>query len=659
MEMNSFGEDLVVKARKPYTITKQRERWTEEEHGRFLEALKLYGRAWQRIEEHIGTKTAIQIRSHAQKFFTKLEKEAVATGIPLGRVHDIDIPPPRPKKKPNYPYPRKIGSCSAPSLIEAADEKTLKTVNPIPQEINKQEAQASVVAKSPHQTKEYCDEARCSVVLNLFQEAPSASIASRDKASKSQLSFREYVPTAMPLKEPPSLKRSSLTIEVNMESTSNGMTECDQDLRRTSGINMELHALSASSGNGETSGAQKQPKNQSDTNREAKAMHIKCVDGCNLKTTLENGYSSSSANPLMNHTIPAAPAFHSCSATSYISHPFPTFPSLSPAQLQTSHDFYRSFLGMSSTFSSEIVSALLRYSAGHAAACMSAASHWHSDEMDSSKVEAIAAATVAAASAWWTTNGLIPFFSPIHASGFAFSPPATSFPVMNTDQTPQEKMERHETYQNSSLDQTAVVSSPSLSSSSNLEENEKNFSNFNNFKPLSDTAYHDSDRAKINKHERSSCGSNTTSSSEIERFTSIKKNGETKDATIQAQTENLQDGEVNTRRGRSSSCSNETWKEVSQEGRLAFQALFTRDILPQSFATQLDKLESGLHEEEMGRTGRDQTTQNHSLPIEIKHGNLKVRRTGFKPYKRCSAEAGVNNYSAKDETNNKKIRMEG
>lgn len=40
--------------RKPYTITKQRERWTEEEHNRFLEALKLYGRAWQRIEGHLN-----------------------------------------------------------------------------------------------------------------------------------------------------------------------------------------------------------------------------------------------------------------------------------------------------------------------------------------------------------------------------------------------------------------------------------------------------------------------------------------------------------------------------------------------------------------------------------------------------------------------------
>ncbi|KAJ7549725.1 hypothetical protein O6H91_07G065200 [Diphasiastrum complanatum] len=107
-EETSFPEnDPFVKVRKPYTISKQRERWTEEEHETFLEALKLYGRAWRRIEEKIGTKTAVQIRSHAQKFFSKVERDQSSGGNCIKLGEDIDIPPPRPKRKPTHPYPRK------------------------------------------------------------------------------------------------------------------------------------------------------------------------------------------------------------------------------------------------------------------------------------------------------------------------------------------------------------------------------------------------------------------------------------------------------------------------------------------------------------------------------------------------------------------------
>ncbi|KAM7257778.1 hypothetical protein ACFE04_013519 [Oxalis oulophora] len=42
----------------------------------FLEALKFYGRGWRQIEEHIGSKTIVKIRSHAQKFFSKMVRES-------------------------------------------------------------------------------------------------------------------------------------------------------------------------------------------------------------------------------------------------------------------------------------------------------------------------------------------------------------------------------------------------------------------------------------------------------------------------------------------------------------------------------------------------------------------------------------------------------
>ncbi|CAL1369169.1 unnamed protein product [Linum trigynum] len=106
IELNSFGShQQTPKLRKPYTITKQREKWTEEEHQKFLDALKLYGRGWRKIQEHVGTKTAVQIRSHAQKFFSKVVRET--TGVSESSLKPIEIPPPRPKRKPSHPYPRK------------------------------------------------------------------------------------------------------------------------------------------------------------------------------------------------------------------------------------------------------------------------------------------------------------------------------------------------------------------------------------------------------------------------------------------------------------------------------------------------------------------------------------------------------------------------
>lgn len=45
------------------------------EHVRFLEALKMYGKNWKKVEEHVATRTSTQARSHAQKFFANILKK--------------------------------------------------------------------------------------------------------------------------------------------------------------------------------------------------------------------------------------------------------------------------------------------------------------------------------------------------------------------------------------------------------------------------------------------------------------------------------------------------------------------------------------------------------------------------------------------------------
>ncbi|KAK1392299.1 Protein REVEILLE like [Heracleum sosnowskyi] len=93
----ALSDDLSKKIRKPYTITKSRESWTEPEHDKFLEALTLFDRDWKKIEAFIGSKTVIQIRSHAQKYFLKVQKSGT----------NEHLPPPRPKRKAAHPYPQK------------------------------------------------------------------------------------------------------------------------------------------------------------------------------------------------------------------------------------------------------------------------------------------------------------------------------------------------------------------------------------------------------------------------------------------------------------------------------------------------------------------------------------------------------------------------
>ena len=49
-------------------------RWTQHEHDTFVKGLNLYNKQWKLIADLIKTRTVVQVRTHAQKYFLKLVK---------------------------------------------------------------------------------------------------------------------------------------------------------------------------------------------------------------------------------------------------------------------------------------------------------------------------------------------------------------------------------------------------------------------------------------------------------------------------------------------------------------------------------------------------------------------------------------------------------
>lgn len=68
-EAENIGEqhDPRLKRLRPYNTG----RWTEKEHQDFLKGLRKYGKNWDMLAYSVLTRSATQVRSHAQKYFQK------------------------------------------------------------------------------------------------------------------------------------------------------------------------------------------------------------------------------------------------------------------------------------------------------------------------------------------------------------------------------------------------------------------------------------------------------------------------------------------------------------------------------------------------------------------------------------------------------------
>jgi SHAQKYF class myb-like DNA-binding protein len=54
--------------------TERTGRWTKDEHERFVEGLKRHGKQWKKVAAYVGTRTVTQTKTHAQKYFQKIQK---------------------------------------------------------------------------------------------------------------------------------------------------------------------------------------------------------------------------------------------------------------------------------------------------------------------------------------------------------------------------------------------------------------------------------------------------------------------------------------------------------------------------------------------------------------------------------------------------------
>lgn len=49
-------------------------RWTKDEHARFLKGIDTHGKEWKKVAMVVKTRTVMQTRTHAQKYFEKVDK---------------------------------------------------------------------------------------------------------------------------------------------------------------------------------------------------------------------------------------------------------------------------------------------------------------------------------------------------------------------------------------------------------------------------------------------------------------------------------------------------------------------------------------------------------------------------------------------------------
>jgi SHAQKYF class myb-like DNA-binding protein len=170
-------------------------RWTDEEHDKFLQGLERYGRNWVKVSEIVGTRTTIQVRSHAQKYLLKENQ---------GKRHDLN---PQPTQRQRISVPTQ-----SPALVVPDIERLRKAIPVLDPSI--------VSGWKPNVEKEY----ESNAISDVSSHSASTTTASmslmapppaRDKRPLPAVIDEEELPLPPPPAENPGLMPSCSSIGVD------------------------------------------------------------------------------------------------------------------------------------------------------------------------------------------------------------------------------------------------------------------------------------------------------------------------------------------------------------------------------------------------------------------------------------------------------------
>ena len=148
-------------------------RWTIAEHDLFLKALRRHGRNWKVIQGLIKSRSATQVRTHAQKFFTRDNYKATKRGRYASRLKDIETPD-------IMDWLRSSGSLAPKHSVRKKEELTVRdtksaTRPKVPSRVHIKQELPLTVDRATHFIKQESPETAPQVVISMSEPAAAAA----------------------------------------------------------------------------------------------------------------------------------------------------------------------------------------------------------------------------------------------------------------------------------------------------------------------------------------------------------------------------------------------------------------------------------------------------------------------------------------------------